>query len=203
MKRTITLVAAILMLALCITGCATTTQQKDVKAKLSDTLQTLKDKMVDEGYIPKKDVTNTEMSPVKQKGTDGKENEYGGYLSIGAVEGVRYAFKYNNSDVNVELYRYDSKKNTDLSKKIIDEVKNHGYFTYEGTDEKVDAALSADDNSYLSIRTLVQKRRMKIKRQMLKSSSKNTKQNNLLNLLMFVALRGFSFTMLIIVLLIC
>ena len=28
---------------------------------------------------------------------------------------------------------------------------------------------------------------------MLKSSSKNTKQNNLLNLLMFVALRGFSF----------
>ena len=59
MKRTITLVAAILMLALCITGCATTTQQKDVKVKLSDTLQTLKDKMVDEGYIPKKDVTNT------------------------------------------------------------------------------------------------------------------------------------------------
>ena len=99
MKRTIALVAAILMLALCITGCATTTQQKDVKVKLSDTLQTLKDKMVDEGYIPKKDVTNTEMSPVKQKGTDGKENEYGGYLSIGAVEGVRYAFKYNNSDV--------------------------------------------------------------------------------------------------------
>ena len=149
MKRTMTLVAAILMLALCITGCATTTQQKDVKVKLSDTLQTLKDKMVDEGYIPKKDVTNTEMSPVKQKGTDGKENEYGGYLSIGAVEGVRYAFKYNNSDVNVELYRYDSKKNTDLSKKIIDEVKNHGYFTYEGTDEKVDATLSADDNFLL------------------------------------------------------
>ena len=149
MKRTITLVAAILMLALCITGCATTTQQKDVKVKLSDTLQTLKDKMVDEGYIPKKDVTNTEMSPVKQKGTDGKEKEYGGYLSVGAVEGVRYAFKYNNSDVNVELYRYDSKKNTDLSKKIIDEVKNHGYFTYEGTDEKVDATLSADDNFLL------------------------------------------------------
>ena len=149
MKRTMTLVAAILMLALCITGCATTTQQKDVKVKLSDTLQTLKDKMVDEGYIPKKDVTNTEMSPVKQKGTDGKEKEYGGYLSVGAVEGVRYAFKYNNSDVNVELYRYDSKKNTDLSKKIIDEVKNHGYFTYEGTDEKVDATLSADDNFLL------------------------------------------------------
>ncbi len=33
--------------------------------------------------------------------------------------------------------------------KIIDEVKNHGYFTYEGTDEKVDATLSADDNFLL------------------------------------------------------
>lgn len=149
MKRTITLVVTILMLALCITGCATTTQQKDVKIRLSDTLQTLKDKMVDEGYIPKKDVTNTEMSPVKQEGTDGKEKEYGGYLAIGAVEGVRYTFTYNNSDVNVELYRYDSKKNTDLSKRIIDEVKEHGYFTHENSDEKVDATLSADDNFLL------------------------------------------------------
>ena len=34
---------------------------------------------------------------------------------------------------------------------------------------------------------------------MLKSSSKNTKQNNLLNLLMFTALRGFPFIMLIVV----
>lgn len=149
MKKTITLVVAILMLAVCFTGCATTTQQKDVKVKLSNTLQTLKDKMVDKGYIPKKDVTETEMSPVKQEGTDGKEQEYGGYLSVGAVEGARYAFKYNNSDVNVELYRYDSKKNTDVSKEIINEVKENGYFTLKGSDEKIDATLSADDNFLL------------------------------------------------------
>lgn len=149
MKRTITLVATILMLALFITGCGTTTQQTDAKVTLSDTMQTLKDKMVDEGYIPKKDVTQTEMSPVKQEGTNGKTEEYGGYLSIGAVEGVRYSFTYNNSNVNVELYRYDNKKSTDLSKKIIDEVKENGYFTYENSDEKVEAILSADEKFLL------------------------------------------------------
>lgn len=149
MKRTITLVAAILMLALCITGCGTTTQQTNVKVKLSDTMQTLKDKMVDEGYIPKKDVTETEMSPVKQEGTDGKTNKYGGYLSIGAVEGVRYSFSYNNSSVNVELYRYDDKKSTDVSKDVIKEVKENGYFTYENSDSKVEATLSGDEKFLL------------------------------------------------------
>ena len=60
-----------------------------------------------------------------------------------------YAFKYNNSDVNVEIYRYDSKKHTDVSKEIINEVKENGCFTLKGSDEKIDATLSADDNFLL------------------------------------------------------
>lgn len=141
------------MVMVFVTGCGTTAQTTNEKVELSATLKELKDAMVDEGFIPdKKDsVVETGMTPVEQEGTDGKKNEYGGYLVVGAVEGVRYSFKYNESDVNLELYRFDKDKANDTTEKVIGDVKSTGKFTIgEGDNkEEIEATLSGDETFLL------------------------------------------------------
>lgn len=153
MKRIITLLVSVIMVMLFVTGCGTTAQTTNKKVELSATLKELKEAMVDEGFIPnKKDsVVETGMTPVKQKGTDGKTQEYGGYLVVGAVEGVRYSFKYNESDVNLELYRFDKDKANDTTEKVIGDVKSTGKFTIgEGDNkEEIEATLSGDETFLL------------------------------------------------------
>ncbi|MDY4813867.1 MAG: hypothetical protein SO152_08485, partial [Ruminococcus sp.] len=119
MKKIVAMIASIIMVAVFVTGCGVTPQTTQTKVKLSSELSALEKGMQDKGFIPdnEKEVTKTEMSPVKQEGTDGKMGEYGGYLIIGAVEGVRYSFKYNESDVNLEMYRFDTKKLDETGKK--------------------------------------------------------------------------------------
>lgn len=153
MKRIITLLISVIMVMLFVTGCGTTAQTTNKKVELSATLKELKEAMVDGGFIPdKKDsVVETGMTPVKQKGTDGKTQEYGGYLVVGAVEGVRYSFKYNESDVNLELYRFDKDKANDTTKKVIGDVKSTGKFTIGEGDskEEIEATLSSDETFLL------------------------------------------------------
>ena len=149
MKKIMALIASIIMVAVFVTGCGTTAQTTQKEVKLSSQLKALEKGMENEGFIPKKDVTKTEMSPVKQEGTDGKTREYGGYLTIGAVEGVRYSFKYNESDVNLELYRFDTKKLDETGKKTISDVKSTGEISIGEGDTKIKAYLSADEKYLL------------------------------------------------------
>ncbi|MGN1132234.1 MAG: hypothetical protein ACI4RL_04970, partial [Ruminococcus sp.] len=151
MKKLVAMIASIIMVAIFVTGCGTTAQTTQKEIKLSSQLSALEKGMQDKGFIPDDDksVTKTEMSPVKQEGTDGKTEEYGGYLIIGAVEGVRYSFKYNESDVNLEMYRFDTKKLDETGKKTISDVKSTGEMSIGEGDTKIKAYLSADEKYLL------------------------------------------------------
>ncbi|MGN0460182.1 MAG: hypothetical protein ACI4HL_04625 [Ruminococcus sp.] len=151
MKKLVAMIASIIMVAVFVTGCGTTAQTTQKEIKLSSQLSALEKGMQDKGFIPDDDksVTKTEMSPVKQEGTDGKTQEYGGYLIIGAVEGVRYSFKYNESDVNLEMYRFDTKKLDETGKKTISDVKSTGEMSIGEGDTKIKAYLSADEKYLL------------------------------------------------------
>lgn len=145
MKK-ISAILALIILVASLAGCGTTTAVKEEKVKLSDELAAVEKVLKDEGYIPK-DAVKTGMTPVSPEGT---KKEYGGYLEIGAVEGVRYTFKYNESDVNLELYRYDTDKIEDKGKEVIASVKDKGSFFLADGDEEITAYLSADEK-YLMI----------------------------------------------------
>jgi PBP1b-binding outer membrane lipoprotein LpoB len=149
MKKTLTLIVSVLLVVVCLAGCGasttTTSQYKDVKADMSDSMNALVKNMRSEKYIDE-EATVTEMSPVKQEDTKGNSGEYGGYLTVGAEEGWRFTFTYNSSNVNLELYRYNSKKLSDTGKSIIDSVKNNGYFNIADTSENIEAYLSEDEN---------------------------------------------------------
>ncbi|MGN1127210.1 MAG: hypothetical protein ACI4RI_07190 [Ruminococcus sp.] len=151
MKKVMAMIASIIMVAVFVTGCGTTAQTTQKEVKLSSQLSALEKGMKDKNFIPDndKEVTKTEMSPVKQEGTDGKTEEYGGYLIIGAVEGVRYSFKYNESDVNLEMYRFDTKKLDETGKKTISDVKSTGKMDIGEGDTKIKAYLSADEKYLL------------------------------------------------------
>ena len=151
MKKIVAMIASIIMVAVFVTGCGVTPQTTQTKVKLSSELSALEKGMQDKGFIPdnEKEVTKTEMSPVKQEGTDGKTEKYGGYLIIGAVEGIRYSFKYNESDVNLEMYRFDTKKLDETGKKTISDVKSTGEISIGEGDTKIKAYLSADEKYLL------------------------------------------------------
>ena len=149
MKKILAMIASIIMVAVFVTGCGVAPQTTQKKVKLSSQLEVLEKGMKNKGFIPKKDVTKTEMSPVKQEGTDGKTEKYGGYLIIGAVEGVRYSFKYNESDVNLEMYRFDTKKLDETGKKTISDVKSTGEISIGEGESKIKAYLSADEKYLL------------------------------------------------------
>ena len=150
MKKILAMIASIIMVAVFVTGCGVAPQTTQKKVKLSSQLEAIEKGMKNKGFIPKKDVIKTEMSPVKQEGTDGKMGEYGGYLIIGAVEGVRYSFKYNESDVNLEMYRFDPKKLDETGKKTISDAKSTGEISIGEGESKIKAYLSADEK-YLFI----------------------------------------------------
>ncbi len=145
MKK-ISAILALIILVASLAGCGTTTAVKEEKVNLSDELAAVEKVLKDEGYIPK-DAVKTGMTPVSPEGT---KKKYGGYLEIGAVEGVRYTFKYNESDVNLELYRYDTDKIEDKGKEVIASVKDKGSFFLADGDEEITAYLSADEK-YLMI----------------------------------------------------
>ncbi|MGN0461454.1 MAG: hypothetical protein ACI4HZ_03330 [Ruminococcus sp.] len=149
MKKILAMIASIIMVAVFVTGCGVAPQTTQKKVKLSSSLSALEKGMKNKGFIPDKDVVKTEMSPVKQEGTDGKTQEYGGYLIIGAVEGVRYSFKYNESDVNLEMYRFNPKKLDETGKKTISDVKSTGEMSVGEGESKIKAYLSADEKFLL------------------------------------------------------
>lgn len=70
------------------------------------------------------------------------------YATIGAVDGDRYRFKFNNSTVTIELYEYDMKNLNDDAKRVIKSIKKDGSFDMYGT--SVEAMLS-DSGKYLMI----------------------------------------------------
>lgn len=70
------------------------------------------------------------------------------YATIGAVDGDRYKFRFNNSTVTVELYEYDMKNLNDDAKRVIKSIKKDGSFDMYGTE--VEATLS-DSGKYLMI----------------------------------------------------
>lgn len=67
---------------------------------------------------------------------------------IGAKEGYRYQFKYEKSDVTVELYEYDLDNLNSTANRVIDSVNSNGYFMMDKT--QVDAYMS-DNGRYMLI----------------------------------------------------
>lgn len=155
MKKITMLAALIITAAVLFSGCGTasttaaSSKWSDITggkgAKVPESMSALVSEMQDKGYI-NDEATVTEMSPVKQKNSDGETKKYGGYLEIGAAEGYRFAFDYNSSNVNLELYRYDGKNPGEGAESVINSVKKDGVFTVSDSDKKIKAYLSADEN---------------------------------------------------------
>ena len=158
MKKLIAIIASIIMVTMCLTGCGGSTasvnpgwynteKAKGAEDKASAEMKELVDLMMDEeGFIDESAVV-TEMSPVKQEIVNGdkkgENGKYGGYLLIGAEEGYRFAYKYNESNVNLELYRFGEANDT--SKKVIADVKVKGEFVLGEENTSIKAYLSSDE----------------------------------------------------------
>lgn len=67
---------------------------------------------------------------------------------IGAKEGYRYEFKYENVRVRIELYEYDLDNLNNDAKQILQRVKEEGLITVQGT--TVNGVVS-DNGKYLMI----------------------------------------------------
>jgi hypothetical protein len=65
---------------------------------------------------------------------------------IGALKGSKYTFKYNNSDVTVEVYEYDTSKLNDTAKSVISQIQSNGKVTIMS--KEVSGTLS-DSGKYL------------------------------------------------------
>ncbi len=50
------------------------------------------------------------------------------YKVIGAVDGDRYIFNVNNSNVNIELYEYDPDNLNEDARRVLGEIKENGEF---------------------------------------------------------------------------
>ena len=69
---------------------------------------------------------------------------------IGAKEGKKFAFKYNDSAVIVELYQFDLDNLDEVGKETLDSVRNNG--TFKVLDKDVEAQLSSS-GKYMMIYT--------------------------------------------------
>lgn len=151
MKRTLALILSSIVLALSLTGCGgniqkpETLEEHSFKKPISGLIKALKDKK----FLDKTAVI-TEMTPVTQENSSGDEAKYGGYLEIGAEEGYRFAYKYNDSNVYMELYRYNPDKLNDQAEKIIKSVKSNGKFKLDNSKDEVEAHFSKN-KKYLMI----------------------------------------------------
>ena len=151
MKRTLALILSAAVLALSLAGCGGAIQKPETiesysfKKPISKLIKALKDKK----YLDDTAVI-TEMTPVTQETSTGDEAKFGGYLEIGAEEGYRFAYEYNDSKVYMEVYRYNTGKTDSKAKEIKDSVKKSGKFKLENSTDPVEAYLSKDEK-YLMI----------------------------------------------------
>lgn len=67
---------------------------------------------------------------------------------IGAKEGYKYQFNYNNSDVSVEIYEYELSNLNETAMRVIDSVNSKGYFMMGKTEVQ---GVMSDNGKYLMI----------------------------------------------------
>lgn len=72
------------------------------------------------------------------------------YDVIGAVNGYKYAYSYNDSNVQLEIYEFPEEDISETAQEIIDAVRGNGEF--EILDNTIPAQISADGR-YLMIYT--------------------------------------------------
>ncbi|MBQ9674292.1 MAG: hypothetical protein IJV39_06675 [Ruminococcus sp.] len=146
MKKFLALIISAIVLTVNLAGCGTAVQlnQSVEDYKFKEPISSLVKAFKDKKYIEDKS-TVVEMTPVTQENNKGDEKEYGGYLEIGAVEGYRFTTTYNESTINLELYRYNTDKLDSTAKNIINSVKKDGKFKLENSSDAVDAYLSKDE----------------------------------------------------------
>ncbi|MGN1051401.1 MAG: hypothetical protein ACI4QE_03775 [Acutalibacteraceae bacterium] len=143
MKKIIAIVASLVLITASFAGCtggdplnpateptteettATVETKAEKKVEYKDTFSDLRKYLQDEDYIELKNKTELQAS------------------LINADKGYRYSFKYNGSNVYVELYVAKS----DEGKKYFKEVKEKGYFEVL---EKTEAYVS-DNGKYLMV----------------------------------------------------
>ncbi len=149
MKRILALILIAVVPAISLAGCGGAIQKPETvesysfKKPISKLIKALKDKkFLDDSAVI------TEMTPVTQETSTGDEARFGGYLEIGAAEGYRFAYQYNDNNVYMEVYRYSS-KDSDKAKEIKDSVKKSGKFKLENSTDPVEAHLSKDEKYLL------------------------------------------------------
>lgn len=64
------------------------------------------------------------------------------YDVIGALNGYKYTYRYNESNVQLELYEYPTEALSETAQSVVDSVRENGTFTI--LDSTVPAQLSAD-----------------------------------------------------------
>ena len=106
----------------------------------NNNLTGLEDYFIKLGYIPAA-TTPTEMM----------------YKVIGAIDGDRYIFNFNNSGVVMELYEYEPDNLNDDAKRVLGEIKENGSFHVFGK-ENIDAGVTyeatlSDNGMYMMIYT--------------------------------------------------
>lgn len=152
MKKSV-IIAVCALTVLSLTGCAqngtqlenidTTVAVASDKVNMSDfknDLEGLEGYFIKLNYIP----ANTQPTKMLSK-------------VIGAVDGDRYIFSVNKSNVSVELYEYEPDALSDEGKRVMNEVKENGEFHVFG-DKSIDGdvtfpATLSDNGKYLMIYT--------------------------------------------------
>lgn len=90
------------------------------------------------------------MAYFKDKGYVAGEPKKMSSALIGAKDGYRYEFKYEDIIVRIELYEYDLDNLNNDAKQILQRVKEEGLITVQGT--TVDGFVS-DNGKYLMVYT--------------------------------------------------
>ena len=147
MKNIKKLLAAVLVVVLCLsmTGCVSSTST-------TANLETLETSAApaegEEATVEMKDPANYDdtvqglcafMEDCKVTAGERVQMEYG---VIGALNGYKYAYTYNSSSVQLEVYEFDTENLSETAQQVIDSVKANG--TFELLDNTIPAQISAD-----------------------------------------------------------
>lgn len=137
-------IAVVLAAMLCVsmTACATSSQTT------VETLETSSTAEDGETAVETKDPANYDddiqglCKYLKDSALTVGERVQMSYDVIGAANGYKYAYQYNGSSVQLEVYEFPTEEISEIAQQVIDSVRANGSF--EILDNTVPATLSAD-----------------------------------------------------------
>lgn len=137
-------VALAVILCLSMTACAFGTQNSTA----TETLETSAVSEDGETTVEDKDPANYEddiqglCQYLEDCALTAGERVQMSYDVIGAVNGYKYTYQYNSSNIQLEVYEFPTEEISEIAQQVIDSVRENGSF--EILDNTVPATISAD-----------------------------------------------------------